>query len=192
MHNPTNLNPSDVQVLFADLQKQIVARNKTNEPQTLAKSAIALAQLAHVFSLPVTVSVVPQGTQKPELMPELEKEVKGAPQFVRMSPNPFLHQETKSALAANGRKTLVIAGCAMEIVMLHSVTSAIENGYRVLVAIDASGGLSERTERAALHQMEAFGAEVTSVATIATSLEPNFKTELGQKMFGVVQQILRD
>ena len=135
----------DVQALFADLQKQIVFRNKTNDAKTLTKSATAQAQLAKAFGLPVTVSVVPQGGTESELLSELEKETKGAPQFNRMSPNPFLHPETKSTLAANGRKTLVIAGCAMEAVVLHSVTGAIENGYRVLVAIDACGGISERS-----------------------------------------------
>jgi hypothetical protein len=192
VRNPIDLNPADVQILFADLQKQIVGRNKTNDSKTIAKASATLAKLAGVFSLPVTISVVPQGSEKPELIPELEQEVEGQPQFLRMSPNPFLHPETKAALEASGRKTLVIAGCAMEVVVLHTAAAAIENGYRVLVAVDASGGFSERTEQAAIRQIEAFGGETTCVLTIATALEPSFTSDLGQKMFGAVQPMLRD
>ena len=33
MHNPTNLNPSDVQVLFADLQKQMETQRAAMQKQ---------------------------------------------------------------------------------------------------------------------------------------------------------------
>ena len=36
------LDPNTVQVLFADLQPQIVARSKTNTPDALARSAAVL------------------------------------------------------------------------------------------------------------------------------------------------------
>jgi hypothetical protein len=49
--------------------------------------------------------------------------------------------------------------------------------------------MSERTESAALRQIEAFGGEVSSTVTIATSLEPDFTSDLGQKMFGAIQQL---
>jgi hypothetical protein len=39
------LDPATVQVLFADLQPQIVARSKTNPPDALTRSAGVLAQV---------------------------------------------------------------------------------------------------------------------------------------------------
>ena len=41
------LDPNTVQVLFADLQLQIVARSKTNTPDALARSAAVLACRSH-------------------------------------------------------------------------------------------------------------------------------------------------
>lgn len=189
MKSPTNLAAKEVQLLFADLQPQIVERSKTTDPKMIAQSAAVLAQLAKVFSLPIAISVVPEGGEAPVLIPELAKEATEAPQFIRASASPSLDEKTKLALEANARKTLVIAGFATEVVVLHSVVGAIEAGYRVIVPVDACGGMSERTESAALRQIEAFGGEVSSTATIATSLEPDFTTDLGQQMFSTIQQL---
>ena len=52
------LDPKSVQVLFADLQPQIVARSKTNTPDALARSAAVLAQVARLLQLPMHLSVV--------------------------------------------------------------------------------------------------------------------------------------
>jgi hypothetical protein len=77
------LDPATVQVLFADLQPQIVARSKTNPPDALARSAGVLAQVARLLHLPVHLSVVPEGGQTPELIPELARETKGVAQHSR-------------------------------------------------------------------------------------------------------------
>lgn len=189
MQNPSHLLAADVQLLFCDLQKQIVARSKTTKPESLKRSAAVLAQLATVFALPVTMSVVPEGNEAPELIAELAKAVPEAPQLLRANASPFLDEKTRKALAASGRKTLVIAGFATEVVVLHAVTGAIEAGYRVLVPVDACGGMSERRETAALRQIEVFGGEVTSIVTLATALAPDFTTELGKQMFATIQEL---
>lgn len=189
MNNPSSLKLDEVQVLFADLQRQIVARSKTTDPKALAKSAVVLAQLAKLFSLPVTLSVVPEEDKAPELLPELANETVDVPQLLRTGASPFLNKETKAALDGHRRKTLLIAGFATEVVVLHAVTAAIEGGYRAIVVVDACGGMSERTEAAALRQIEAFGGEVSSTVTIATALAPDFTTALGQQMFSTIQQL---
>ena len=191
MQSPTKIAAQDVQLLFVDLQPQIVQRSKTTDPKAMAKSAAVLAQLAKVFSLPVTITIVPEAEEgkDPESILELTKEAAEVPQILRASPDPFLDEKVKHTLADNDRKTLVISGFATEAAVIHAVVGAIEAGYRALVPVDACGGMSERTESAALRQIEAVGGEVTSTVTIATSLEPNLNTDLGQKMFAAIQQL---
>ena len=55
------LDPATVQILFADLQPPIVARSKTNPPQSLSCAASVLARCACLLGLPVHHSVVPEG-----------------------------------------------------------------------------------------------------------------------------------
>jgi nicotinamidase-related amidase len=185
----TMLDPATVQVLFADLQPQIVARSKTNPPNALARSAGVLAQVARLLHLPVHLSVVPEGGQTPGLIPELARETKGVAQHSRMSASPFLDESTRAAVLATGRQHLIVAGFATEVVVLHAACHAITAGYQVHVPVDACGGMSSRTEDAAFRQIEAKGGVTTSVVALVTALTPDFSTEAGRKAFGILQSV---
>ena len=54
--------------------------------------------------------------------------------------------------------------------MLRAALSALESDYRVQVPVDACGGLSARTEDAALRQIEAAGGVTTSVVSLMTAM----------------------
>src|SRR6201997_5624493 len=129
------LDPKTVQVLFADLQPQMVVRGKTNPPEGLARSVAVLAQVARLLHLPMHLSVVPEGGQRPELIPELARETAGIAQYPRLSASPFLDEATRAAISATGRQHLVIAGFATEAVVLHGVRDAIATGYQVSVPV---------------------------------------------------------
>ena len=185
----TPMNPADVQILFADLQPDIVARSKTNPPDASAHSAGVLAEVAGLLRLPIHFSVVPDGGKTPELIPELARHAKAVKLLPRMSASPFLDEATRDAIAATGRKTLVVAGFASEVVVVHAVRAAIEAGYGVHVPVDACGGMSERTEAAAFRQVEAAGGITTSVVGLVTALAPDFSTSPGDKAFGTLQSL---
>jgi hypothetical protein len=52
------LSTDSAQLLLCDLQPEIVARSKTIDPDVLSKSAGVLLEIAKLFSLPTTLSVV--------------------------------------------------------------------------------------------------------------------------------------
>ncbi len=183
------LDPNQVQVLFADLQTQIVQRSKTTAPETLSQSAAVLAKLAKLFSLPMHVSVVPEGDKAPQVIEELARETAGVPQFLRLLASPFMDEKIHTALSSAGRKTLIIAGFATEVVVVHAVQEAIAAGYQVYVPVDTCGSMSARTEEAAFREIETAGGVITSVVTLATAMAPDFSTELGKQMFAIVQQL---
>jgi len=182
------LSTDSVQLLLCDLQPQIVARSKTIEPDALGKSAGVLLEVARLFSLPTTLSVVPEGDKAPELISELRGSG-FAQEKLRASASPFLDEATKNLLAQSRRKVLIIGGFATEAVVLHAVLDACARGYEVLVPVDVCGGMSERTEQAALRQIIAAGAITTSVVSIATKLAPDFTTDLGKDLFNIVQRL---
>ena len=183
------LSAATAQVLMCDLQKQIVARSKTTTSESLSKSAGVLVRLAKLFALPTTLSVVPEQEKPPELIPELQNDAGFASQKLRACASPFLDPPTVQAVSDAGRKVLIVAGFAMEVVVLHAVIDARAQGYEVLVPVDACGGMSAATEAAALRQIEAAGAVTTSVVSIATKLAPDFTTEQGRQMFALVQEL---
>jgi nicotinamidase-related amidase len=183
------LDPATVQILFADLQPPIVVRSKTNPPQSLSRAASVLAQCARLLGLPVHHSVVPEGGKAPEVLPDLAKETEDAPQFARITADPFLDPQTREAIDAVKRPVLVIAGFATEAVVLRAALSALESDYRVQVPVDACGGMSARTEDAALRQIEAAGGVTTSVVSLVTAMAPDFAREPGRNTFAALQAL---
>ena len=182
------LSTDSAQLLLCDLQPEIVARSKTIHRDVLSKSAGVLLEIAKLFSLPTTLSVVPEGDKAPELISELRGSG-FAQSKVRVSVSPFFDEPTKNLLAQCNRKVLIIGGFATEAVVLHAVLDARAGGYEVLVPVDVCGGMSERTEQAALRQMIAAGAITTSVVSIATKLVPDFRTDLGKELFNIIQKL---
>src|SRR5258708_11681582 len=100
------LDPNTVQVLFADLQPQLVGGSKTNTPDSLVRAATVLAQVARLLRLPIHLSVVPEGGQRPELISELARETNGVTQYLRALASPFLDEATRAAIAATSRQRL--------------------------------------------------------------------------------------
>jgi nicotinamidase-related amidase len=182
------LSTDSAQLLLCDLQPQIVARSKTIEADALGNSAEVLLEVARLFSLPTTLSVVPEGDKASELISEL-RESGFAQEKLRASASPFLDEAAKNLLAQSRRKVLIIGGFATEAVVLHAVLDACAPRLRSIGPVDVCGGMSERTEQAALRQIIAAGAITTSVVSIATKLAPDFTTDLGKDLFNIVQRL---
>jgi hypothetical protein len=185
----SQLTPETSQVIICDLQEQIVARSKTTTPDALSQSAEVLCQIAQLFKLPLTLSVVPEDKNAPKLIASLKAFASEKNQFLRATASPFMDPLTREHLTSLGRPTLIIAGFATEVVVLHAALDALRKGYGVIVAVDACGGMSERTESAALAQIRDNGGIVSPVVSIATALSPDFAKPQGQQMFQIVQTL---
>ncbi|MFB4300550.1 isochorismatase family protein [Actinomadura sp. NTSP31] len=174
-----------VQLVFADLQDSIVALSRTNAPETIRRSAGVLGGIAQTLDIPFTVSVAPR-PGGPGVIAELPE----TPPFVRSGPCCWDDPAWREAIDAEARKTLAICGVTSEIVVLHTALDALADGYDVIVLVDASGGLSERTENAALRQIEAAGGTVTSVASFVTSMVRDFSNPTGRNVITTLHDLI--
>ena len=167
-----------VAVLFLDFQDAIVAGVKTVGRHKLRKTAGALARLCALHELPALLSAVPAGGSflKGVLEPLDEPTVHS-----RTFTSAFADGAFVEALSATGRRSLVIAGVASEIVVLRTALDARDAGFDVQIVIDACGGLSDRTEAAAWNRATAHGVVMSSVVTLAAELAGDFTTERGAK-----------
>lgn len=180
------MNLKTVQMLFIDHQPQIVANARTNSIDNITKGTVALAKLAKLFDIPVTVSVVPMGKDKPELIAGLEEELADAPRLPRSTANAFDDEATHKRIAGLGRHDLVVCGVVSEVAVLLAAFSACAMGHEVHIPVDACGGYSARTEEAAFRRVESFGAATAAVATLGAVLQP----DLGSGKGPDVMQIL--
>lgn len=185
----TPLDPSNTVILFADLQAGIIERSVTNELAGLRRAVSALAKLAKLFEIPAVVTTAPSGGGAAQVTPEIAAALGELPHYQRTTTDAFLHAETRAAIMATGRKTLIISGVATEIIVQHSALSGAARGFDVQVAIDACGGLSARTEDAALRRLVQAGVATTSIASIAGQLAGDFTQPKAGQALGILYEM---
>ena len=108
---------------------------------------------------------------------------------VRTTTDAFLHTTTCNAIAKTGRKTLLVAGVATEIIVQHSALSGAARGLDVQVVVDACGGLSARTEDAAFRRLSQAGVVTTSVASVAGQLAGDFTQPKSGQAIGILYEM---
>jgi nicotinamidase-related amidase len=188
----SRINLQDTVVLFADLQSGIVELTKTNPLDRLRAGVRALAKLAKLFNMPAIVSGVRSEDGNPaKVVSEIAEGLGTLPTYHRTTCDSFLNEEIVSAIKATGRKTLLISGVATELAVQLPALTASDQGYKVYVILDACGGMSERTEQAALLRMAKAGATTTSVMTLAGELAGDFREAKAQQAIGILYEMAK-
>lgn len=184
------LDRDDLVVLFAHLQPAIVANSGVLAPGMIEAGAGALAEAASVLGLPMLFSLVPRETGDAAPLPALVPYARDDNSFVHRVASPFMDERFVAALAATGRRTLVIAGYSTEAVILFTSLNALAAGYRVIVALDAGGARSVRVEDPALRRIERAGATTSSVIGVVMGCAPEFGRSPGREAFAAIQKML--
>ena len=175
---------SDRAILFLDLQANIVKNSRTVDAESLAKHATVLAKLAALHRIPAFISSVPPGGDfAPSILEALGQ--KAQP---RTFTSAFGDDELVADLKASGRRTLILSGVVSEMVVQQTALDALGAGYDVLVAVDACGGISDRTEDAAWRRISGAGGSLTSVATFGGELAGDLTSDIGKQTFGLVAE----
>jgi hypothetical protein len=184
METPSRANAA---VLFLDLQEEIVKNSRTVPLARLTRTSGALAKLAALHKLPCFISAVPPGGA---FLPDVLAPLGHPSPSMRLQTTAFADASIVEGLRDAGRKVLVLAGVASEIVVQRTALDALAAGYQVLVAVDACGGVDARTEEAAWRRITAAGGATTSVLTFAAELAGDFTTELGGATLGIIYELL--
>ncbi len=191
-HSKSRINAQDSLVLFADLQAGIVELTKTIPLDRLTKGVLALAKLAALFGMPVIVTGVGGADgSSPKMISQIAQGAGDLPTHHRTTCDSFLNEEIVSAVGATGRKTLLISGVATELAVQFPVLTASDQGYKVFVVLDACGGMSERTEQAALQRMAKSGATTVSVMTLAGELAGDFRETKAQQALSILYEMAK-
>jgi nicotinamidase-related amidase len=181
------IDPTDCIVLFADLQQGIIELTRTVPIDRLRKGVKGLAKLAKIFGLPIIVSAVAGEDGSPAtITAEIAEGYGTYPIHHRTTANSLLNDEILALIKKSGRRTILIAGVATELAVQLPATTASEHGYRAVLVMDACGGMSERTEQAALARVAQAGATTTCVMTLAGELAGDFRQATAQAAIGVV------
>jgi nicotinamidase-related amidase len=186
----SRIDPQDTLLLFVDLQAGIVELSKTISVDRLKKGVLGLSKLAKIFGMPAIVSgVAGQDGSAPKMIPQLSGGIGGFTIHQRTTADSFRNEAIVAAVKATGRQTLLISGVSSEVAVQLPALTATDMGYRVFVVADACGGMSERTEQAAIQRIIKTGGAAVSVMSLAGELAGDFRTAEAQAAIGVLYEM---
>ncbi len=156
MNNPKLevLTPDNCQLIFIDQQPQMAFGVQSIDRQVLKNNTVGLAKAAKVFNIPTTITTVETESFSGHTYPELLDVFPGKVILERSSMNSWDDQKVRDALAANGRKKVIVSGLWTEVCNTTFALSAmLEGDYEIYMVADASGGTSKDAHDFAMQRM---------------------------------------
>jgi len=161
------LNPQNSIVIFIDHQPQMTFGVANIDRQTLFNNVILLAKAARIFRVPTILTTVETKSFSGNMWPQLLDIFPGQEPIERSSMNSWEDAKFVQAVAATGRKKLVIAALWTEVCLAFPALEALHSGYEVYAVEDASGGTSVTAHNAAMRRIEqAGGVPVTALQVL--------------------------
>ncbi|WP_404422121.1 hydrolase [Thalassospira australica] len=148
------LTPKNSQVIFIDHQPQMAFGVQSIDRQVLKNNTVGLAKAAKIFNIPTTITTVETESFSGHTYPELLAVFPENPLLERTSMNSWDDQKVRDALAANGRKKVIVSGLWTEVCNnSFAFCAMLEGGYEIYMVADASGGTSVDAHNYAMDRM---------------------------------------
>jgi len=163
-------------VLVVDVQEKLIPVMWNWAP--VEKYLKALVQTAKELALPLLATEqYPKGLGA--TMPAVRELLPASP-LVKMHFSCGADPDFAKALAATGRRQVMVAGIETHVCVFQTVRDLVEQGYETFVCADAVTSRFEEHRRIALEQMRDLGAVVTTAETAIFDLlhlcgTPEFK-----------------
>lgn len=148
------LTPQNCQIIFIDQQPQMAFGVQSIDRQVLKNNVVALAKAAKVFNIPTVLTTVETESFSGNTFPELLDVFPGQDILERTSMNSWDDQKVRDALAANGKKKVVVSGLWTEVCNnTFALCAMLEGGYEIYMVADASGGTTKEAHDYAMQRM---------------------------------------
>ena len=148
------LTPENSQLIFIDQQPQMAFGVQSIDRQTLKNNVVGLAKAAKAFRIPTTITTVETESFSGYTYPELLDVFPDVPLLERTSMNSWDDQKVRDALAAAGRRKVIVSGLWTEVCNCTFALSAmLEGDYEIYMVADASGGTSVDAHNYAMDRM---------------------------------------
>jgi nicotinamidase-related amidase len=178
----------DCALVLIDYQPAMmeVIRSETNTDMVELHARL-LAKTAKAFDIPIVLSTVGVGFGfNGPTIPSLLEELDGVEPIDRTSMNAFEDQTFREAVAATGRKRLIIGALHTEICLAFATVEGLKAGYDVLYVTDAVGGRSQVAHRTSVERLAHAGAVPTTALAVVTETFRDWASPLREPALGVI------
>ena len=147
------LTPDETVLVLVDVESQMFFGVQSHDRQTIINNTVGLAKAAKVFGIPTVVTTVYEKYFSGPMPASLAELFDPADVIDRSTMNPWEDPRVVAAVAATGRRRLVLAGLWTEVCIVMPALSALAEGYSVHVVTDACGGTSTEAHERAVQRM---------------------------------------
>lgn len=157
--------------------------------EVVKRHTLALAKTAKILNIPVILTSSQEENLQGSLLPELQEIVPEAfAARVKRAGivNAWADPNFCNAIAATGRKNLIMAGVTTSVCLVFPAIDAVQAGYNVQAVMDASGSPSELAESMSRLRMEKAGVILTATDTVMAELAQDWSTPAGQQIIQVL------
>jgi nicotinamidase-related amidase len=184
------LTPQNSQLIIIDQQPQMAFGVQSIDRQTLKNNVVALAKAAKVFKVPTTITTVETESFSGHTYPELLAVFPDHKILERTSMNSWDDQNVRDALAATGRKKVVVAGLWTEVCnAMFALSAMTEGGYDIYMVADASGGTSADAHKYAMDRMVQAGVVPVTWQQVLLEWQRDWaRKETYDATIGIVQE----
>jgi nicotinamidase-related amidase len=158
--------------VLIDYQNEMMEVIRSETPTDLVDLHVRLlARTAKAYDMPIVLSTVGVGFGfNGPTIPSLLGDLEGIEPIDRSSMNAFEDEGFRDAVAATGRKRLIIGGLHTEICLSFATVSALKADYDVMFVTDAVGGRSQAAHATAIDRLGHAGAVPTTALAVTTEL----------------------
>ncbi len=184
------LTPQNSQLIFIDQQPQMAFGVQSIDRQTLKNNVVALAKGAKAFNIPTTITTVETESFSGHTYPELLAVFPNHKILERTSMNSWDDQNVRDALAAAGRKKVIVSGLWTEVCnTTFALSAALEGGYEIYMVADASGGTSVDAHKYAMDRMVQAGIVPMTWQQVLLEWQRDWaRKETYDEVIGIVQE----
>jgi len=163
------LTPQNSALILIDFQPQMTFGVANIDRQALFNNVILLAKAAKIFNVPTILTTVETKSFSGNMWPQILDIFPDQEPVERSSMNSWEDAKFVEAVAATGRKKLIMAALWTEVCLTFPALEALQAGYEVYAVEDASGGTSVAAHNAAMRRIEQAG--VVPVTSLQVLLE---------------------
>jgi len=172
-------------LVLVDYQVGTMQLIRTSSSDVCLRNAVTLATAAKTLNIPVVLTSSQEDRIQGPISLALQKVLPDAFK-IRVKRegivNAWGDPNFRGAIAATGRKNIIMGGVTTDICLVFPSISAVQKGYRVLAVMDAGGSSYEIQEEMAQRRMVHGGVVLTTTNTMVAELVQNWATPAGMQL----------
>jgi nicotinamidase-related amidase len=192
--NNDMFNAQNAALLLIDHQVGTMSWVKSTSFEEMKRNALMLAKTAKILNLPTVLTSSMEEYAQGPLLSELEEILpeQFAARIKRFGiVNAMNDENFAAAVAATGRKKIIIAGVTNDVCTVYPALSLVKAGFEVQVVADAGGSPTKMADDISLRRMENAGVVLTTTNQLISELAGSWVTPEGGQLVQLIIEALQ-